>query len=418
MEQMLAIRSRLLFLLRQFCVVTFLCVSRIYRLHIAGLRPKERRKDSHMPSAVSRLLICALPILLVSAVNSQTPAPPAGATPGEHHGSWKVLYEENFENPAALFNPGPPSWAADAFQNTDEFSDGGEHFQRLGVKPPTAYRAEGSFGKDGWLTIAAYSRSNQTNFGDLFQVVPDPAGSTNHVLKLSSPKHTDGIVVRPTNPLPAKYRVCLKVGYASFGDGKPGGLNGYRGGESDEPWSDDDATQENGFYWLTILDATPRPHNNIWIHHHRKVVIDSDNNTLSWTNIWEGKSWVADGRHPVMMFGVAREGRDEDDTGRPFLSWSNGALQPSGEIRAVDAYKDNTWYSACIERNESAFVLTVSGDFKWGGQQTYVGTIPSDLAYQAGAGIPDFFMFGDPHNNYYQGSIYYDDIKLETWQDH
>ena len=79
---------------------------------------------------------------------------------------------------------------------------------------------------------------------------------------------------------------------------------------------------------------------------------------------------------------------------------------------------DNTWYSACIERNEDAFMLTTSGDFKWGGQQTYVGTIPLRSVYAAGAGVPDFFMFGDPHNNYYRGSVYYDDIKLETWQEH
>ena len=82
-----------------------------------------------------------------------------------------------------------------------------------------------------------------------------------------------------------------------------------------------------------------------------------------------------------MMFGVDKDGDDDDANGRPFLSWSNGALQPSGEIRAVDAYKDKTWYSACIERNEDDFVLTTSGDFKWGGQQTYVGTIPVRSVY-------------------------------------
>jgi hypothetical protein len=43
-----------------------------------------------------------------------------------------------------------------------------------------------------------------------------------------------------------------------------------------------------------------------------------------------------------------------------------GPLQSPGAIRAVDAYKDNIWYSACIERNESAYVLSVSGNFKWG----------------------------------------------------
>jgi hypothetical protein len=347
---------------------------------------------------VRYFFLACLPLFIAQS-NSQTTAPPTTATTSVQHGSWKILYEENFEGPAPLFKTGAPPWAADTFQNTDKYSDGGSYFQQLGVIPPVAYRAEAPFGKSGWLSVASYSRSNLTRFEDLFSIVPDPADPTNHVLKVSSPKSTDGT-----------------IGFASFGDGKFNGKNGYSGGETDEPWSNGDATLENGFYWLTILDAPPRPHNNIWIHHHRKVTLDSDNNKDAWTNIWEGKSWVADGQHPLMMFGVDKDGNDEDSTGRPFLSWSNGALQPSGAIRAVDAYKDNTWYSACIERNETNYVLTVSGDFKWGGQQTYVGTIPLHLVYATDPGIPDFFMFGDPHNNYYRGSVFYDDIKLETWQ--
>ncbi len=371
-----------------------------------------------MPSAVLRSLPRASLFLFAAALNAQTTTPAKGPEAGLRRGAWKVVYEENFEDHAPLFKTGSPRWIADTYQTTDEYSDGGAYFKRVGVTPPPAFRAEGSFGKRGWLSVAAYSRSSLTKFNDLFEVVPDPANPSNSVLKLSSPRHTDGIVVRPTDPLPKKYRVCLKAGFASFGDGKPGAsLNGYAGGETDAPWSSGDATLENGFYWLAILDATPRPHNNLWIHHHRKVTIDSDNNKEAWTNIWEGKDWVADGQHPVMMFGIDKDGTDDPGTGRPFLSWSHGALQPSGAIRAVDAYKDNTWYSACIERNVNAFVLTTSGDFKWGGQQTYVATIPVRAVYQAGEGIPDFFLFGDPHNNYYRGSVYYDDIKLETWQE-
>ncbi len=191
-----------------------------------------------MPFAVIRWFFCASLFLLVAELNSQTIAPRNGATTGVSPGSWKVLYEENFEDPASLFKTGSPRWVADTYQNTDEFSDGGAHFKGLGVTPPVAFRAEGAFGKGGWLSAAAYSRSNLTKFDDLFEVVPDPADPKNHVLKISSPRHTDGIVVRPTNALPKKYRVCLKVGFASFGDGKPGAasLNGYAGGESDEPW--------------------------------------------------------------------------------------------------------------------------------------------------------------------------------------
>lgn len=363
-----------------------------------------------------RFLACAAFLVGGCQLTAQSAADAASST---NRGSWKPVHEEDFESPAALFPSRPPNWVVDTYQTTDEYSDGGKHFRQLGISPPAAFRAEAPFSKDGWLTVAAYSRSNVTQFRDLFSIVPDPANPANHVLKISSPRHTDGVVVRSSTALPAKYRACLRVGYASFGDGKPGpgNLNGYTGGETDGPWLSGDATLENGFYWLTILDATPRPHNNLWIHHHRKVVIDSDNNKEAWTNIWERTKWVPDGQHPIMMFGVDKTGDDDPATGRPFLSWSNGALQPSGAIRALDAYKDNTWYSACIERNDTNFVLSVSGDFKWGGQQTYTGSIPIASVYHADDGIPDLFMFGDPHNNYYRGFVYYDDIRLEAWQD-
>jgi hypothetical protein len=29
---------------------------------------------------------------------------------------------------------------------------------------------------------------------------------------------------------------------------------------------------------------------------------------------------------------------------------------------------------------------------------------------------PDFFMFGDPHSNYYEGEVLYDDVTLELWR--
>src|SRR6201981_449081 len=138
-----------------------------------------------MPFAVIRLFFCTLLFLLVSDLTSQTTTPPLGANnsgnggssnPGSgNHGSWKVVYEENFEDGTAFFKTGSPAWVSDTYQNTDEYSDGGGYFKRLGVKPPVAFRAEGAFGKDGWLSVAAYSRSNLTKLSDLFQVVPDPA---------------------------------------------------------------------------------------------------------------------------------------------------------------------------------------------------------------------------------------------------
>jgi hypothetical protein len=278
-------------------------------------------------------------------------------------------------------------------------------------------------------------------------VVADPADPQNRVLRLSPREHTDAVVIRPTRPLPARYRISLRVGFPSFGDGKAG-LNGYDGGERAGPWwPGDDATHQNGFYWLAILDRPPRPHNNTWIHHHRKVVVDSDNHYPPWMEVWDGSRFVSSGENPIMMF--ALDGRRTVDarSGNAFLSWSADAWQPSGAIRAVDAYVPGTWYRVSIERDGPSYAVEISGRFRHGGERTYRAVVDAaercvwhypvsaeeaaaargcedasplpglgaaDPRWPAGGVWPDWFMFGDPHSNYYEGEVLYDDVTLEV----
>jgi len=75
----------------------------------------------------------------------------------------------------------------------------------------------------------------------------------------------------------------------------------------------------------------------------------------------------------------------------------------------------------------------VSGRFRYGGQRTYRATIdaaahciwhfkatPEEKAPGCGwpeeEWWPEYFMFGDPHVNYYEGQVLYDDVKLEVWR--
>ena len=37
--------------------------------------------------------------------------------------------------------------------------------------------------------------------------------------------------------------------------------------------------------------------------------------------------------------------------------------------------------------------------------------------WPAGGSWPEWFMFGDPHVNYYEGEVFYDDVVLEVWRD-
>jgi len=356
---------------------------------------------------------------------------------------WRVMFEETFDTTVLP----TPAWTADTFPDTG-FSDNGAFFRGRGVTPPTAYRASAPFSQSGWLTVESYSRAQTTSIASLFSVATDPAGGTNKVLRIASPTHTDATIVRPTQALPDRYRVSLRVGHASAGDGLASGNNGYDGGETAGPWlQDEDATAENGFYWLTILDTVPRPHNNVYIHHHRKVVMDSDNNVPPWTEIWNGTRFIDSGEMPVMMIAIDGRGNASELSGKPLLTYANDTWQPSGDIRAVNSYRPTTWYRASIERSGDQFTLEVSGNFRYGGMQTYTATIdaagrcvwhynrqplaaaspcvdtsrypslpgepplwPADVAW------PDYFMFGDPHNNFYEGEVFYDDVRLEVWQ--
>lgn len=354
---------------------------------------------------------------------------------------WIVAYREDFQQTAVP----DATWEADPLPDDGPFSDNGAFFQARGVVPPAGYRISAPLGADGWLRIESYTRSSTKAFHDLADVATDPADPANRVLRIGSPAHTDATVIRPASALPDKYRISLRVGFADFGDGKPG-LNGYVGGERALPWWDDDATAQNGFYWLTILDAQPRPHNNTWIHHHRKVVIDSDNNVPPWMEMFERTAFRLDGENPIMMFALDGRGAGTETTGKPFLSWAAGQWQPSGAIRAVDGYLPQEWYRVSIERSDGVFTMEISGRFRFGGERTYRTSIdakancvwhfnrtaeedasqcvdesgwpsvPASPRWPGGQTWPDWFMFGDPHTNYYRGQVLYDDVQLEVWR--
>jgi hypothetical protein len=376
---------------------------------------------------------------------TSTPTPPPGPA------GWAVAAVERFDG--AL--PGA-TLAASRTPDDGAFGDLGVFFQRRGVTAaPAAFRATVPFSAGGWLTLESYTLRSGAPLSRFADVVADPADPTNRVLRIRSPEHTDATIVRPSVALPARYRISLRVGFASFGDGKPGN-NGYTGGEMAGPWwPDDAATAQNGFYWLSILDHLPRPHNNTWIHHHRKVVVDADNHFPAWLELWTGQDFIWNAEHPVTMIALDGSRPGNEKSGPPFFTWSAGKWQPSGAIRAVDAYLPSTWYRVTVERDGPRYTLTVSGKFRYGGERTYTAAIdaaaacvfhyPATAAEAAGAkrcedlgtfdsiaphaageapnarwpadGVwPDWFVFGDPHENYYEGEVYYDDVVLETWR--
>lgn len=409
-----------------------------------------------MPTHATSMAICidrrpvcaAVLMLLLSGCREAAETPTASEGPSQNVGYVATTTTKDSvlaEDFSAGFDLQDLQWSRDTHPQDGPFSDNGVYFQNKGVTPPEGFRATMQFGRDGWLTAELYSRSDTTALSDLVSVVKDPRDPANAVVRIASPKHTDAAVIRPTNPLPGSYRVSARVGFPNFGDGIPG-ANGYKDETAtSEPWNSYEVRKLNGFYWLSILDAVPRPHNNVWIHHHRKLTIDSCNHFPAWMDIYNGHGWKKSGVRPVMMFVLDGLGDSDERLGKPFISYSGGEWRPSGEIKAVDAYKPNTWYDVSIERRPPEFTLSVSGDFKFGGQQTYRATInyekmgvwhhnrpgeptpdnavddtffatlgPDHPHWPADKSWPDYFMLGEPHINFYEGEVLYDDVRLET----
>ena len=340
--------------------------------------------------------------------------PAARPLPSPSEAGWKVLCYEDFEAPSFLRKP---SWRKDQPDSAGRFSDNGDFFRSrdASFSPPDGYRISAPFGMNGFLTLECYSRSRKP-LAQLIRVVADPVSPGNKVLQLSSPEHTDGNILRVTEPLGTRYKICARIGFMRFGTGN--GLNDYEGDEEAEPWLNADVTDENGFYFGAIFRTVPQPHNNLWSHHERILFVDSDNNKEKWTSIWNPatKSFQPNGWHPIVVGLVEnREIVDEDESPR-FLTYSAGSWQDRNSIRAVDAYKDNAWYTLCFTRFDQRFRMTLSGDFAYGGQNTY------DIPISDARPIPDFnglqyWMMGDPHINYYEGTLLVDDISLSVWSE-
>jgi hypothetical protein len=109
----------------------------------------------------------------------------------------------------------------------------------------------------------------------------------------------------------------------------------------------------------------------------------------------------------------------------------------------VDKYLDRQAYVFSIERDGEAYTMRVSGRFHHGGTAIYEASRPFRVppvtwhynqspeelrppyhnetrtylgrtyeTWPEGSAYPDYFFFGDPHINYYEGTAEFDDLKL------
>lgn len=422
-------------------------------------------------------------------------APADGEAPDARgRDGWRLLHAEDFARFAAVGDTGwfPDQDAAGSPYDVDAYDNdggyfrtfGGDHFDRH-LAGTDLYRRSFAFGRDGWLTAELAGRDTDgtgiddeaPSFGRAVLPGAGPTGS------FEVPTHHGGAIVRSTDPLPEEYRVEVTLRAVDFG-GQRGGewdydglINGYEptGCTTNFPWAgasswdysrDEcdwfDVTRDaNGFYYLSIMDYDrPAPHNNVFIHTHRKVVMDGYNryrytgNGLRYcdANTGELQPYEWGSGNGVNMLFMLPERRYGNQPGTEYLMPSECGTEVGGGIVSqadlMPELMPKLAYTFAVERRDGAYVLEVSGHFRHIGYRTlryeqpfddgehpiyhynqtadeYDGrhdttwthtsgddTFVHDDVWPAGSAYPDHFLIGQPHMNFYEGSAHIDDIRL------
>ena len=408
---------------------------------------------------------------------------------------WRLKYVEQFGAPVGR----DVTWELDdRSEPYGPFDDDGEAFHVKGGEVFAAaldsfdtYRASFAFGRDGWLTAELVTRDHDRT-GALGQVPSFRDAVVPGVGKVGYfdiPSNTDGALVRPTEPLPERYRIEYELVTLDFG-GPRGGqwnydglINGYGadGCKTQHPWTATvgqpaspaycdfaDVRGENGFYFLGIVDyPDPSPRNNVFIHDRRKVVMDQYQVSHSWGANYDvcdpttGQTYSHhDARSlssiPInMLFLTDDNQRNTGFVYNEFMMETDCGFfhgsDPGVNIVSVGALRPDLLpgetYRFAIERTGTSYVQEVSGTFLhgpdtlrferdfvedghpiWHYNQTpdeYDGEFDRqhvidgphgshDMGglWPAGSAYPDYFIIGNPHSNYYEGSASITDLRL------
>lgn len=405
---------------------------------------------------------------------------------------WRLVHQEDFSRYAPV---GDTGWREDkdgpgSPYDVDGYDNDGDFFRTVGgaafaeqLSGVDLYRRSFSFGERSWLTAELAARDLD---GD---GVPDAtptftrdatprAAATG---RLAEPSHHGGVVIRSSRQLPDQYRVEVTLKTLDFGgqrDGQwdyDGKVNGYEteGCDTNFPWAAggdfarpecewlDVSRDSNGFYYLGIMDyPRPAPHNNVFIHTHRKVVMDGYNRYRytgsglrycdAETGEYQPYTWGS-GNGVNMIFNTD-DRRYSGQPGTEYVMESECGTAVGGAIVSqVDLMPElmpEQTYRFAVERTRDSYVLEVSGTFRHVGHRTLRyerafdegdhpiwhynqhpggydgrydttwtypspnGTYADEQVWPDGSSYPDYFLIGDPHMNFYEGDARIDDLRL------
>lgn len=412
---------------------------------------------------------------------------------------WTLVKEETFDSALGVDDA---DWVIDPMGEdspwyVDEFSDDGEYYKILGgedfqraIDSMNIMRKRVEVGEEGWLTVELAAQDRDKD--GVPDALPNISAEDGQGL-ISVPSNHSAALLTSTDPLPEQYRIEYELTTLDFGGKRDGSweydgkYNGYEPGEcqtnfpwvrkgdysqggSDtvdpcaDPWGD--VTKENGYYFLTIVDyAKPAPHNNIFIHSHRKVGMDSYSVDASWATSYkvcnpeteeliEYTDSTANGVNQIFFDGESF--RDPSFAYNQFVMPTpcglrigddeNATIVATAEVQPE--LMPNETYTFAIERTKEGYVTEMSGNFKYIGETTirnerpfksedghsiwhynqtadeYDGSSNQTLTFSGphgsfdkemwpeGSAYPDHFIIGTPHLNYYEGTATIDNLRL------
>jgi len=237
---------------------------------------------------------------------------------------------------------------------------------------PIITKSGKQFGKDGAFTFELFR-------GGTFVI----DGKSGYALQKSD-SYRDSAFIRSTHALPETYKVSATVGDIEYDLSNIEKL-------SNDPDYKEGPRNENGVYLLAITDEAPIGHHtNDWWHQHRKVCIDVDNNI-----------WGAGMPHPIFMVYF--------NNGNELAAFNGKKDMWTTKWEKAVTYKENDWYTVEVEKTKKKYILRIFDK-----ENNILKEAGVDIAdvWHGDSRYPDYFVIGDPHENYYQGSFKIKSISL------
>ncbi len=222
----------------------------------------------------------------------------------------------------------------------------------------------------------SFGRFNQLTF-ELFRNGTFEIDGDSGYAWQKSRSYRDSAFIRSTQALPKTYKITIEAGEIDYTLDKVQKL------PKDKEYPEG-PQNENGVYLLAITDEKPTGHHtNIWWHQHRKVVIDVDNNV-----------WGQGMPNPIFMVHFNRS--------NSLVAYDGAINDWQREWRKAVTYEPTQWYKIEIEKTKTQYILSIY-DHK--GKILKQGRVDLKEVWHADEFHPDYFVVGDPHENYYQGAM-------------